>query len=149
MFKITTDYDKRQNTTRISKENTRYIPPRLTKITLYYLLYIIPFYRWVNINIIERNDESADLFKINNKQITSPRLSTLLYNKSLLYFQRGLTLALYQYLIIYIIKERIRSNFFNIEEDNIVDLLSNHSSKTADMHYARHQELSLKTTRNL
>ncbi|KAF2206143.1 hypothetical protein CERZMDRAFT_4826, partial [Cercospora zeae-maydis SCOH1-5] len=47
VFTIVTDYYKSKNITRKEKTNIRFLPPKLSKLIIVYILYIIPFKEYI------------------------------------------------------------------------------------------------------
>ena len=150
---ITTNYYKSYNITRKNKENIRFLNKDLSTILIYYLVYIIPLYYYFNIEYLEEPNLSPYLLENKGKTISSTSLSTTLYKFSSSYFREGLTINPYRHLINYIIKERLgysidlEENLEEEEEDTIIDLLANRSTKVGNLNYSR--ELNISSTRDL
>ena len=153
-FYINLYWDKSLNITEQNKDNIRFVPLSITYITLYYLVLVNPFYRSLKRDYYNIIIDTPYLFEIDNKRITSSNLSTIFKENSNKFFEgRNLTLNPYRHLINYIIKSRfnILDPFNPFKEDitnNIVDILSNHTEKTADYNYSLSKELPLNISTN-
>ena len=162
---INTSYSKTSNTNTINLSNIRFLPIRLTRVVLYYLVYYIPLYNYLNIKVIKNNNIiSPYLFTIKNKEIRSNILSNTLYKETSLYFSKGLGLKLYRHLIVYIIKEFIVKDRVyllspnkrntttykgSLKESKIEDILSNHSTRLVEANYARESNLFSNKTKSI
>jgi len=73
-----------------------------------------------------------------------------LREQSIIYLNYEISILLFRYLLIYIIREFIDNKFENhynnsdliSNNENIVDINANHSTKTANLIYARDQNLA-------
>ena len=116
---------------------------------MYYILYVLPVYCYVSLEYLEQVDISPFLFEINTKRITSTTLSRMLTLQSSQVFRSGLTLNPYRHLINHILLEKIgpeANGFIDStdekidplleQNDAIIDIQANRSSKTGQLHYS-------------
>jgi superfamily II DNA helicase RecQ len=147
--RITTHWHKTRNITRKGQPNVRFLPPTLSYILVYYILYVMPVYYYLSIEYLEQDEISPFLFEINGSRILSPTLSRMLYIRSSQEFRHGLTLNPYRHLVNHIILEKIGPEaeaFLDASDENsdtpidivdsIVDIQANRSSKTAALNYS-------------
>lgn len=118
VFTILTDWRKSSNITRTEKTNIRFIPPRLSKLVIVYILYIIPFKEYINREYFILDEPSTPLLLVrDNKPLTTSLLSTTLELESSRLFRKGLTIASYRKIINYIIKTKLgNTNYYSSSE---------------------------------
>jgi superfamily II DNA helicase RecQ len=149
LIRITTQWHKSRNITRQSRPNVRFLPPTLSYMLIYYILYTLPVYYYLSLEYLEEETISPFLFEINGSRIESPILSRTLYIESGAIFRNGLTLNPYRHLVNHILLEKIGelaidfldSTTENIESapeqsDPIIDEMANRSTKTGRLHYS-------------
>lgn len=160
----TSNLDKTRDSTTLNTNTIRFLPIRLIRIIVYYITFIIPLIEYLRINYLDVTTlETKLFFKLYNKSITSSTLSKALKNTTKKYFNKGISIKQYRHLITYIIKERIlvekpellspRSNkkaigSSNLGQSNIEDILAGHSTKTANLNYARETNYFSNKTRD-
>ena len=119
MFRINTNYYKSKNIKQKDILNYYYISLRLSKITLIYLLTIIPFKDYIYKNYYkEENYSSLYLFTKNNYILESNIISNRLELESSKYFRKGLKLKSYRKIINYIIKIKFNNNLYNSDSSS-------------------------------
>lgn len=149
LIRITTHWHKSRNITRQNRPNVRFLPPTLSYILVYYILFTMPVYYFINLEYLQERQISPFLFEINGRRIESPTLSRMLYIKSSEIFRSGLTLNPYRHLINHILLEKIGSRVIEFidsseegiepeveRDDSIIDLQANRSTKTGEHHYS-------------
>jgi len=143
-IKLNTTYSKQWNITRKDTTNIRYLCPRLSNILKAYLLLFIPLYDYLNIRVFKQTQLSNYLFENNTILYTSNRLSTILENETEQYLDAKLSLNPYRHFIIFLIKNRIllEYNSSESEEDKIEDITANHTTRTANITYAREANIT-------
>lgn len=79
------------------------------------------------------------LFEINNKEYNINRITNILKKEFLIYLNIEFNINIYRYLIIYIIKNRIKSNYYDsiIKNNHIENKLANYNIKITNQYYAR------------
>jgi len=127
LMEISTSYYKSYNITRKNKINIRFLSPTLSIILFYYLIYIVPFYDYLNIYYLNKEEVSYLLLEDRGKPFTGATISNTLFKESSAFFREGLTLNPYRHLINYILKERLNYSKEDLEEDlneeeDIIDL---------------------------
>ena len=136
-FRVETNYSKSNNIIGIDKSIVRFLSPKLSSILKVYLVYIIPFYNFINIKIKDNKEIIPYLLEYNNKLVTSTQISNLLGLETLKYLGIKLTINSYRYLFKYYIRNilNINLNLSNLEEeskeeeDRIEDITFNHTTK--------------------
>ena len=142
VISINTAYSKSTSITRLSKDNIRFLTPKISKLLLVYLVVVQPFYEYI---LIKQNKDvylSPLLFSTDlGKEYNAVHFSAYLEEESKLYFNKGLTLLPFRHLIKWIIKnrinERLNSDTDTNSEDLIEDIQANHSTFTASTIYSR------------
>ena len=148
-------YDKVGDNLRLAKENIRFLPPPLSRLYLYYITLILPFYSYLKLNYLSLTKESPYIFETNNKILSTSILSNLLRKeaKKTLNISK-LTLSPWRDLILYLINSRIAVDKRDLRVDPFItkgytskhvtpiqDILANHSRNTAELHYSRDNTL--------
>ena len=147
MFMINLKYSKNQNRTRVQSKNIRFISSQASELLLIYLIFVLPFYQYIRIKILDRKTiNSCHLFEIDDTNITASTISNFLNLQSNTFMNTSLKLHTNRHIMKYIIRHFIMiENFDDSNSDSdeetskIEDKLANHSSKTSNMHYARDQ----------
>ena len=160
---INTAYDKTGKNLRLAKENIRFLPTSISRLYLYYLTLVIPFYSYLKINYLSLENESPYIFELNNKHLTTTTLSSLLRREAQNSLKvKNLTLSPWRDLILYIIKTRIQIDKDSLKATPFItrgynanyvtpiqDLLANHSRFTAENHYGRDNTLFSNTNSSI
>lgn len=158
LIRVTTRWYKSFNITRKNRSNLRFLPPSLSLIIVYYLVYVMPLYNYLRLQYLDQNEISPFLFEEEGRQLTSTILSRTLLQTSARYFRHGLTIQPYRQLINYIIREYIEGGTEFIEDDiesykdelegtdDIVDIQANRSRKTGSLHYSLRRDLPMGIT---
>jgi hypothetical protein len=160
---VNTAYDKTGKNLRLAKENIRFLPTSISRLYLYYLTLVIPFYSYLKINYLLLKSESPYIFEINNKHLTTTTLSSLLRREAKNSLKvKNLTLSPWRDLILYIIKTRIQIDKDSLKATPFItrgynanyvtpiqDLLANHSRFTAENHYGRDNTLFSNTNSSI
>jgi len=161
LIAINTSYSKSRDLNNISKSNIRFLPFRLTRVTIYYITLLKPFIDYLNFNYLNNKDINTKLFiNSNNNTLSSNLLSNLLSKETKKHFNIKLGIKLYRHLITYIIKDRILKNNLNLltptkktkyfsKSNKIEDILANRSTTIANLNYARESNLFLNKTRDI
>jgi hypothetical protein len=152
-------WSKNRDITRIQNENIRILPRALSRVYIYYLTLVVPFYNFIKRKYYNIIEISPYIFEINNKILDSTLLSNLLAKETskALDIKKGLTLSPLRDLLIYIISSRITdkdlfkstSSSKDYRDSSIEDILANHSSKTREENYGRTTDLFSNTTRSI
>lgn len=151
LVSINTKYSKTSNkdNSKISKDNIRFIPNRLTKVIIYYITLVVPLVTYFRKKIINNKEDTSYLLEIDLKPIKSSIISNLLATTSREYFSKGLTIEIYRQSILYFIFYKIvkdkrylltpRKNRDNYTKsiDRIEDILANHSLNRREISYTR------------
>lgn len=144
LISITTNYYKSKNISRKEKTNLRYLSPRLSRLLIVYILYIIPFKEYI-LDKYYNNPNSSTPFLLvkDSTPLDTNSISRALKRESSLLFREGLTLKSYRKLINVIIKTKLdnysydsssrESNSSN--EDRIEDKQANRSKKVSLNYY--------------
>ena len=145
MFSIITTYYKSKNITRKERNNLRFLFPKLTKLLIIYIVYIIPFKDYINKTYYNlENAKTPYLLIKNNKVLTSSIINRILQKESSLYFREPLTISSFRRIINYIIKIKLKKNLdYNSSSTNnssssnnlIEDKQSNRSTKVSFNYY--------------
>lgn len=141
IFRINTDYYKSKNIKQTDTNNYRFIPPKLSKITLIYLLTIVPFKDYIYKNYYKVSDYSSPyLFTKNNRILEANIISNRLEIESSKFFRRGLKLKSYRKIINYIIKTKFNNTTYNSSDssndsDLIEDKQANRTTRTSFNYY--------------
>jgi len=149
LIRLTTNYYKSYNITRINKTNFKFLCPKLSNILKIYLLIFIPLYNYINIEFYKTNIISSYLFENKGIKYTSIRLSSILKTITLKGLGEEISINPYRHLIIYIIKNRINLNYNSDSSDLIEDIQANHSTKTSNNIYAREANISSNSNNSL
>jgi hypothetical protein len=120
LIRLTTNYYKSYNITRINKTNFKFLCPKLSYILKTYLLVFIPLYNYINIEFYKTNIISSYLFENKGIKYTSIRLSSILKTITLKGLSKEITINPYRHLIIYIIKNRINLDY-NLDSSNLIE----------------------------
>ena len=160
---INTAYDKTGDKLKLARENLRFLPTPLSRLYLYYLTLVFPFYRYLKLEYLELEKDSEYLFEINNELIESSTLSNLLKKEASNSLNiRKLGLSPWRDLILYIINTRIHVDKSSLKGPTLIskgynknyvtpiqDILANHSKNTAELHYSRSNILFSTTTSSI
>jgi hypothetical protein len=153
-------YSKTRDITKVSNKNIRILPPALSRVYLYYLILVVPFFNYIKRRYYSIKEISPYIFEINNTELDSALLSSLLAKESekALELEKGLTLSPFRDLLIYIISSRITdrtlftltsSTSKDYTKDPIEDILANHAFNTRETTYGRTTDLFTNTTRSI
>jgi hypothetical protein len=154
------EWSKTRNRARESNENIRILSPAISRLYIYYIILVIPFFNYIKKEYLNIKEISPYLFEIDNKQLDSSLLSRLLVKASKEAFitVKGLGLSPFRDLLIYIIinfideKEILQGNYKQSNDytnSSILDILSNHTTKVRDSSYANTTSTFSNTTRSL
>lgn len=164
LIAINTSYSKSRDLTNINKSNIRFLPYRLTRVTIYYITLLKPFIDYLNFNYLDNKTINTKLFiTLYNISLNSNILSKLLINKTKEYFKVKIDIRLYRYFITFIIKDKILKNntnlltptklnkniYINKNTSNIDDILANRSTTIANLNYARDTNFFSNKTRDI
>jgi len=136
----------------------RFLPPRLTRIVVYYIILVYPIYRFFNIELLENPIDTPLLFEDLNKEISASIISKHLKALSSRFFNnKGFSLAPYRHLSIFIIKDRILAKRIDLldkqslssKKNKIEDIMANHSSYIAEISYSRTLESMFTKSRSI
>lgn len=130
--------------------NLRFLAPDISKILIYYLIIIYPFYLYLKIESANINEDNTSilkntdyLFEYNGKIITSDKFSNLLKDITFQNLQFNITLHPFRHILKYIIKTYIEpkykdsSDISDDDSDRIADLNANHSTTRHNLTYGR------------
>jgi hypothetical protein len=120
LIRLTTNYYKSYNITRINKTNFKFLCLKLSNILKIYLLIFIPLYNYINIEFYKTNIISSYLFENKGIKYTSIRLSSILKTITLKGLGEEISINPYRHLIIYIIKNHINLNY-NLNSSNLIE----------------------------
>lgn len=133
-------HEKTTNSKGMDAFNVCYFPQSLTDAVCYYLLVIRPLEKLVAHHLYEEDEEAVMNYNLylyvkHGRKMTSPQFSTTLERMTSQYMEVGLSLQPLRHILIafqraYVEELRVHRG------DNIGDLISSHTSKTADEHYA-------------
>ena len=153
---------KSRDLSKVDYSTIRFLPPRLTRVLLYYLTFIVPVREYLRLTYLRLGPLDSRLF-INGRGTLFPlsTLPRLLEAYTRRYLDVELGLRVYRHLAIYVIKDRVlrtrpelRSPTRTAKEgkvtagaSNIEDIISGHSTKTTELNYARDPAFFLNKTR--
>lgn len=144
LIRLETSYTKGRSITRLDSSTIRFLSPLLSRIIKLYLLLVIPFYRFIRIKYFKTTILGPYLLEINNKNITSDRLSTILNREASKYLNTELNINKYRQIIQFINKTYIDPKYSLVnnssddeEGNNIIDILANRSSRIGNTTYGR------------
>jgi hypothetical protein len=161
LIAINNSYSKSRDLTNINKSNIRFLPYRLSRVTIYYITLLVPFIEYLNFNYLDSKTINTKLFLDNNLNTLSTNLiSKLLKIETKKYFNKGFPIRLYRHLITYIIKDRIlkdninlltptKKNKYKENTNNIEDILANRSTNISNRNYTRSTNLFINKTRDI
>ena len=144
LISITTNYSKTKNITRKEKSTLRFLSPRLSKLLIVYILYIIPFKEYILEYYYNNPNFSTPYLLVKDSTvITTNTLSRILKRESALLFRKGLTIKPYRKLINAILKMKLNNLSYNSssnesssnKEDLIEDRQANRSTKISYNYY--------------
>ena len=146
---------KSRDLTKVDYSTIRYLPPRLTRVLLYYLTYLVPLREYLNVTYLRRGLLSPRLFAspLRDRPYTSATLSSLLRTYTARFLDLELGIRVYRHLITYLIKDRVlrtrpdlasplrgsNGTKATARASNIEDVISGHSTKVTELNYAREE----------
>lgn len=141
LIRLETSYTKGRSITRLDSSTIRFLSPLLSRVIKLYLLIVVPFYRFIRVKYFNTTVLGPYLLEINNKNITSDRLSTLLNIEASRYLNTELNINKYRQIIQFINKTYIDPKYSLVNSDSegedIIDILANRSSKIGNTTYGR------------
>lgn len=144
LIRLETSYTKSRSITRLDSSTIRFLSPLLSRIIKLYLLLVVPFYRFIRVKYYKTTILGPYLLEINNKNITSDRLSTLLNIEASKYLNTELNINKYRQIIQFINKIYIDPKYSLVNSDSedennnsIIDILANRSSRIGNTTYGR------------
>ena len=155
LFRIETSYCKTNNITNKDNNIVRFLSPKLSSILKVYLLFVIPFYNFINITIFNNKTINPYILEYKGKILSSSFISNYLGNLTQELLGNRITINSYRQFYKYLVKSRL-PNYnidlgleLDIEEENsnnIEEILFNHNTRTSLQNYA--QEYSLFRNKN-
>lgn len=154
LIKVETSYSKSNSITNKDNNIVRFLSSKFSYLLKVYIILGIPFYNYLNYKVFNIRKPSPYILESNNRLLTSKEISNLLSIKSLEVLGIKLTIASYRQAIKYIIINRLNIDLDNIleeekEDNNIEDVLFNHSTKVALSNYARSTNILANKTASL
>ena len=155
LFRIETSYCKTNNITNKDNNIVRFLSPKLSSILKVYLLFIIPFYNFINITIFNNITINPYILEYKGKILSSSFISNYLGNLTEELLGNRITINSYRQFYKYLVKSRLPNYNIDlgleleIEEENsnnIEDILFNYNTRTSLQNYA--QEYSLFRNKN-
>lgn len=111
MFLVVTDYYKTKNITRRERQSKRYLPPKLSRLLLLFLVFIVPFRDYIFTAYYgEEEFNNPYLFARTSTYISRNGFTNRLKAESSHLFRSGLAVASWRRIINFIIKTRIGIN---------------------------------------
>jgi len=144
-------YHKNLSISNIYSRNIKFFSSEISRLLLLYLVIEYPFYQYLLAKNQPQNLHTINyLFESKNKIFSADLLSRFLREQSLINLNHEISILPFRHLLIYIIREFIDNKFENnnnnsdstSNNENIVDINANHSTRTANLIYARDQNLA-------
>jgi len=144
-------YHKNLSISNIYSRNIKFFSSEISRLLLLYLVIEYPFYQYLLAKNQPQNLNTINyLFEAKNTIFSSELLGRFLREQSLIHLNHEISILPFRHLLIYIIREFIDNKFENNNNNsdstsnnkNIVDINANHSTRTANLTYARDQNLA-------
>jgi len=144
-------YHKNLSMSNMYSRNIKFFSNEISRLLLLYLVIEYPFYQYILAKNQPQNLGTMNyLFEAKNTIFSSELLGRFLREQSLIHLNHDISILPFRHLLIYIIREFIDNKFENhnnnsnslSNEENIVDTNANHSTRTANLIYARDQNLA-------